>query len=144
MLICNNMPHSILIYIRICQALDAFVNAAEFADSAFIPSLSNNKALVLFRLGRQEECMTSFLEALSSASSPEAALFYNRGAWHPPLPLHPQSRHAHDPGTVHLKLADWTAAARDFEAAIGINAELPVFHYAFSVALERIGRRNEA
>jgi tetratricopeptide (TPR) repeat protein len=72
-----------LIYIRICQALDAFVNAAEFSDSAFNPSLSNNKALVLFRLGRQEEALASFLEALSSASSPEAAFFYNRGASSP-------------------------------------------------------------
>jgi tetratricopeptide (TPR) repeat protein len=80
LLISNNSPRSILIYIRICQALDAFVNAAEFSDSAFNPNLSNNKALVLFRLGRQEEALASFLEALSSASSPEAAFFYNRGA----------------------------------------------------------------
>ena len=47
-------------------------------------------------------------------------------------------------GTVYLKLTEWTAAATDFESAIGINAEMPVYHYAFSVALERIGRRNEA
>lgn len=45
---------------------------------------------------------------------------------------------------MYLKLADWTAAARDFEAAISLNAEMPVYHYAFSVALERIGRRDEA
>jgi hypothetical protein len=47
-------------------------------------------------------------------------------------------------GTVNLKLSDWPAAARDFESAIGIDAQAPVYHYAFAVALERIGRRNEA
>lgn len=54
------------------------------------------------------------------------------------------SIHVAHAGTVHLKLADWTAAAHDFESAIGINSELPVYHYAFSVALERISRRDEA
>jgi hypothetical protein len=47
-------------------------------------------------------------------------------------------------GTVYLKLAEWTAAASDFECAININADMPVYHYAFAVALEHIGRRNEA
>jgi hypothetical protein len=41
--------------------------------------LNNNKALTLFRLGRKEEALACFLDALSSAASPEAAFFYNRG-----------------------------------------------------------------
>ncbi len=106
--------------------------------------MNNNKALVLFRLGRHEEALASFLEVLSSASSPDAAFFYNRGAFHNPTYFKSRHTHAILPGTVHLKLARWTEAASDFESAIGINAELPVYHYAFSVALERIGRRNEA
>ena len=47
-------------------------------------------------------------------------------------------------GTVQLKLSDWTAAAHDFESAIAISAEVAAHHYAFAVALERIGRREEA
>jgi hypothetical protein len=47
-------------------------------------------------------------------------------------------------GTVQLKLSDWTAAAHDFESAIALSADVPAHHYAFAVALERIGRREEA
>lgn len=45
---------------------------------------------------------------------------------------------------MFLKLAEWTAAATDFESAISISADVPVYHYAFAVALEHIARRNEA
>jgi len=106
-------------------ALGTFEDATTYSDQQFGPNLNNNKALALFRLGRIEECMSCFLDALSNTQAPEAAFFYNRG-------------------TVHLKLSDWTAAAHDFESAVGINAEVPFYHYGLSVALERIGRRTEA
>jgi tetratricopeptide (TPR) repeat protein len=106
-------------------ALGAFEDASMYSDQQFLPNVNNNKALALFRLGRHEECMNCFLEALSNMQAPEAAFYYNRG-------------------TVHLKMSDWTAAASDFENAVGINAEMPVYHYGLSVALERIGRRTEA
>ncbi len=47
-------------------------------------------------------------------------------------------------GTVYLKLSEWAAAASDFESALGISADVPAHHYAFAVALEHIGRREEA
>jgi hypothetical protein len=68
-----------VIWIRAHQALESFEQAAELSDASFNSFLSNNKALALFRLGRKEEALACFLDALSSASSPEAAFFYNRG-----------------------------------------------------------------
>ncbi len=125
------------------QALDAFQSAAEFPDAAFASNVNNNTALALFRLGRHEEALVSFRDALSSVSTPEAALYYNRGESTPHLPALQSPSHA-AAGTMQLKLSDWTSAARDFEAAIALSAETPVYHYAFGVALERISRREEA
>jgi tetratricopeptide (TPR) repeat protein len=61
------------------QALDAFVSAADFSDATFSPNLNNNKALALFRLGRNEEALSRFQDALSSAPLPDATFYYNRG-----------------------------------------------------------------
>ncbi len=61
------------------QALDAFVTAADFSDATFSPYLNNNKALALFRLGRNEEALSRFQDALSSAALPDATFHYNRG-----------------------------------------------------------------